>query len=200
MLEPLGVCIHAMDLARPAPWDTVAVVGCGPIGLGIIQLLELAGVGEIVAIDPQAHRTALALSIGASATGESIEAVSEATGGRGCDLVVEATNSPDGLVDAVAAARIGGRVVLVGIPDGDRYAPLAAAEARRRGLTLRFSRRMGEVYPRALALVRDARVDPMRLVTHRFSLEEVPHAYALHARGAAGVVKSLVIPDGGPGR
>ena len=52
--------------------------------------------------------------------------------------------------DAVSAARIGGRMVLVGIPDGDRYV-LPAAEARRRGLSIKFSRRMGVVYPRAIA-------------------------------------------------
>ena len=198
MLEPLGVCIHAMDLARPAPWDSVALVGCGPIGLGVLQLLALAGVDEIVAVDPQPHRTALALSIGASAAGDSVEAVGEATGGRGCDIVIEATNSPEGFAHAVRAAAIGARVVLVGIPDGDLYTAMPAAEARRRGLTVRFSRRMGEVYPRAVALVAGGRIDVMRLVTHRFALEEVPAAYEMHARGEPGLVKSLVHPNGKP--
>ena len=198
MLEPLGVCIHAMDLARPAPWDSVALVGCGPIGLGVLQLLVLAGVREIVAVDPQPHRTTLALSIGATAVGESVETVEEATDGRGCDIVIEATNSPDGFAHGVRAAAIGARVVLVGIPDGDLYTAMPAAEARRRGLTVRFSRRMGEVYPRAVALVAGGRIDVMRLVTHRFSLDGVPEAYAMHARGEPGLVKSLVHPNGEP--
>ena len=200
MLEPLGVCLHAMDLARPAPWDSVALVGCGPIGLGILQLLVLAGVGTIVAIDPQPHRTALAAALGATAVGDSPDAVRDATGGLGCHLTIEATNSPDGLRDAVATARIGGRVVLVGIPDGDAYSPLPAAEARRRGLTLRFSRRMGEVYPRAVALVASGRVDPTALITHRTDLDGVPEAYALHADAAPGVVKSIAYPNGVPDR
>ena len=198
MLEPLGVCIHAMDLARPAPWDTVALVGCGPIGLGILQLLALAGVADTVAVDPQAHRTALAASLGATAVGGSVDAVGDVTGGRGCDLVIEATNSPAGLRDAVVAARIGGRIVLVGIPDGDAYAPLPAAEARRRGLTVRFSRRMGDVYPRAVALVARGRVDPTALITHRRDLDGAPELYAMHADGAAGLVKSVVFPNGAP--
>ena len=79
MLEPLGVCIHAMDLARPAVWDSVAVVGCGPIGLGILQLLVLAGCREIVAVDPQAHRVAFAREIGATAGGDSTDAIRDAT-------------------------------------------------------------------------------------------------------------------------
>lgn len=193
MLEPLGVCIHAMDLARPAVWDSVAVIGCGPIGLGILQLLVLAGCREIVAVDPLPHRSAFAAELGATATGDSIDAVGDATDGRGCDVVIEATNSPDGLRNAVAAARIGGKVVLVGIPDGDLYSPLPAAEARRRGLTLRFSRRMGEVYPRAVALVGEGRVDAAKLISHRVGLDDVPGAYERHATGGRGVVKSVVL-------
>ena len=192
LLEPLGVCIHAMDLARPAPWSSVAVIGCGPIGLGIVQLLVLGGCHEIVAVDPQGHRVALARELGATAIGESIDAVGDATAGRGVDIVIEATNSPEGFAHAVRAAAIGARVVLVGIPDGDRYVAMPAAEARRRGLTVRFSRRMGEVYGRALALVADGRIDVGRLVTHRVTLDEVPTAYAMHAEAAPGVVKSLV--------
>jgi threonine dehydrogenase-like Zn-dependent dehydrogenase len=57
--------------------------------------------------------------------------------GRGVDLVLEATNSPEGLQIAAQSARIGGRVVLVGIPDGDQYAPLSASLLRRKGLDIR---------------------------------------------------------------
>lgn len=192
MLEPLGVCLHAMDLARPTPWDSVAVIGCGPIGLGILQLLVLAGCQRIVAVDPQPHRTALASEIGAASVGDTVDSVADETDGRGCDIVIEATNSPLGFAHAVRAASIGGRLVLVGIPDGDRYAGMPAAEARRRGLTVRFSRRMGEVYPRAVALVSERRVDVTRLITHRFALDDVPEIFALHADEAPGLVKSMV--------
>jgi L-iditol 2-dehydrogenase len=58
MLEPLGVAIHAMDLAKPGKrlLETVCIVGCGPIGLKIIQLCRLAGVERIFAIDPLVYR------------------------------------------------------------------------------------------------------------------------------------------------
>ena len=113
--------------------------------------------------------------------------------------MVEATNSPDGFRDAVRASAIGGRLVLVGIPDGDLY-HLPAAEARRRGLTVRFSRRMGHVYPRAIALVAAGRVDVRSLVTHRFALEEAPDAFRRHAEDEPGLVKSLIVArDVGPG-
>jgi len=129
MLEPLGVCIHAIDLAKPKLLESVAVLGCGPVGLGIIQLLRLSGCGEIYAVDPQPHRAALATTMGAVAAGSGCDLVLDATQGLGCDLVIEATNSPNGFIDAVKNTVIGGRIVLVGIPDGNHYAPLPAADA-----------------------------------------------------------------------
>ena len=116
------------------------------------------------------------------------------TEGEGTPLVVEATNAPEGFRDAVRAARIGGRIVLVGIPDGDTYT-LPAAEARRRGLKIKFARRMGEVYPRAIALVQEKRVDVGALVTRIFDLSDAAEAFRLHAGNAPGLVKSIIRPD-----
>lgn len=195
MLEPLGVCIHAIDLARPRLLEKVAVIGCGPIGLGIIQLLKRGDCGDIIAIDPQPHRTAMAKQLGADVVGDDIDAVSDATEGLGCHLVIEATNSPAGMGDAIKAARIGGRAVLVGIPDGNVYEPLTAADTRRRGLSIKFSRRMGDVYPRAIELVQKDQVDVDVMITHRFSLNETADAFAQQADESPGLIKSIVYPN-----
>jgi L-iditol 2-dehydrogenase len=194
MLEPLGVAIHAVDLARPQFLENVAVLGCGPIGLLIIQVLKIAGVGDILAADPQPHRRALAERLGATRVGERVEDIVAWSRG-GTPLVVEATNSPFGFRDAVRSARIGGRIVLVGIPDGDSYT-LPAAEARRRGLSIKFSRRMGEVYPRAIELVRHRRIDVASVVSHRIGLDDVPGAFKALAENAPGYSKVLVYPNG----
>lgn len=194
MLEPLGVCIHAVDLAAPRLLETVAVIGCGAIGLGIIQLLGLSGCGEVYAVDPQTHRHKAAQTQGV-VSGDSLDVILDHTQGRGCDIVIEATNSPDGLALAVKAARIGGRAILVGIPDGDIYHPISAAEARRRGLTLKFSRRMGHVYPRAIELVDNKLVDVDCLISHRFALEQTADAFELQASEADGLLKSMIYPN-----
>ena len=196
MLEPLGVCIHAIDLAQPKLLESVALIGCGPIGLGILQLLRLSGVGQIIAIDPQTHRTALAEQLGATHTGDSPASALDHTDGLGCQLVIEATNSPDGMKHAIQSSRIGGRVVLVGIPDGDAYSSIEAAEARRRGLTLKFSRRMGDVYPRAIELVRQRKVDVDRLVSHHFALAGTPEAFKMQAQEHPDFIKCIVHPCG----
>ncbi|MFT5896759.1 MAG: L-iditol 2-dehydrogenase [bacterium] len=194
MLEPLGVCIHAIDLARPRLMESVAVLGCGGIGLGVIQLLALSGCQRIIGIDPQPHRMEKARSMGAHFVGRDVETVQEITASRGCDLVIEATNSPNGMLHSIQSAAIGGRVILVGIPDGDAYSTVSAAEARRRGLDLRFSRRMGNVYQRAIALVHEQRVDVDTLITHRFSLDDSPEAFHLQCGEADDLIKSMIYP------
>jgi L-iditol 2-dehydrogenase len=195
MLEPLGVAIHAVDLARPRLLERVAILGAGPIGLLILQVLKVAGAGEILVIEPLAHRRAMAERLGASRVGAAVEEIAGWTAGEGCPLVMEATNNPIGLRDAVRAARIGGRIVLVGIPDGDTYG-FPAAEARRRALKIKFARRMGEVYPRAIDLVASRRVDVASLVTHRVGLEATPGVFAALADNEPGFVKALIYPNG----
>lgn len=193
MLEPLGVAIHAVDLAKPRLLEKVALLGCGPIGLLALQVLKAAGAGDILAVDPLPHRREMARRLGASWIGADVEDLRAATGRAGCPLVVEATNAPEGLHHAVLAAKIGGRVVMVGIPDGDIYT-LPAAETRRRGLKIKFARRMGKVYPRAIELVASGKVDVRSIVTHEVGLDEAPAAFRRHAEMAPDVIKSLIYP------
>ncbi len=193
MLEPLGVALNAVDLAKPRLLERVILLGCGTIGLLILQLLRVTGAGEILAIDPQAHRREMAARLGATRTGAAVAETVDWTQGEGAPLVVEATNSPFGFRDAVEAARIGGRLVLVGIPDGDGYT-LPAAPARRRALGVKFVRRMRDAYPRAIALVASGQVDVASLVTNNFPLADGPEAFRLHAENAPGMIKSLIHP------
>lgn len=195
MLEPLGVCIHAIDLAKPKLLESVAVIGCGGIGLGIIQLLHHVGVQTILAIDPQAHRVKKALELGATVAMQSLDDAVTEIGHRGCDLVLEATNSPDGFLHSIKAAAIGARIILIGIPDGDTYTPIAAAEARRRGLDIRFSRRMGDVYSRAIQLVDSGAIDVETLITHRFAMANATNAIELQANEEPGLIKSMILPN-----
>ena len=121
ILETLGVAIHAIDLARIRFMETVAVLGCGAVGLLLVQLARLSGAGTIVAVDPLAYRTKLAMEFGANVACKDYSEVATATDGRRADLVLEATDSALGFDHAVRSSRIGGRLVLVGIPDGNEY-------------------------------------------------------------------------------
>ncbi len=196
MLEPLGVAIHAVDLAKPRAGERIAVLGCGPIGLLVMKVLKASsGQHEIIAADPLEHRRAMALREGAGDAVESGRQVQDVTDREGCSLVIEATNSPDGFRDAVLASKIGGRIVLAGIPDGDTYT-LPAADARRRGLKIKFARRMGDVYGRAIDLVDRGLVDVTDIVTNEIGLGAGPEAFRDHAANAPGLVKTMIYPNG----
>lgn len=193
LLETLGVALHAIDLAKIRMGETVAVLGCGPVGLLIAQLAHVAGAGRVLAVDPVENRHRLATTMGASAGYPGFREMVAATGGRGADLVIEATDSHAGFDHATRAARIGGRLVMVGIPDGNSYT-IAASEARRRGLGVKFSRRMPEIYPRAIALAAGGRVNMRPLATHRFKLEETPQAFEQQVARAGGIIKAIIYP------
>lgn len=194
LLEPLGVAIHGVDLAQIQPMDTVCVLGAGPIGLLLAQVALVAGADRCYVIDPLSDRLDVAAALGADRTAEDRRAVEEWTQGRGVDVVLEATNDPTGFQDAVDSVRIGGRVVLVGIPEGNEY-HLSAATARRKGVTLKWSRRMGDVYPRAIRMVQSGRVDLDPLVTHRFPLDQAPEALRLQSAYEDGVIKAAVYQE-----
>jgi L-iditol 2-dehydrogenase len=88
-------------------------------------------------------------------------------------------------------ARLGGRVVLVGIPGDDTLA-MKHSTARRKGLTVRLSRRMKHVHRRAIRLIRDGRVDLAALVSHRFPLARAADAFRMNAAYEPGVVKVVI--------
>ena len=146
-------------------------------------------------IEPLEHRRKAALDLGASAVFASAADFAGGEGRGGRPLVVEATNSPLGFRDAVIAARIGGRVTLTGIPDGDVYT-LPAADARRRGLKIKFVRRMGDDYPRAVALVASGRVDVRAVVSHEAPLAQAAELFEALAESRSGYLKALLMPNG----
>jgi L-iditol 2-dehydrogenase len=181
MLEPLGVALHAVDLGHVRAGDVVGVFGCGPIGLLVLQLARLFG-GRLFATDlaNRPHRLDAARALGAEVFaaegGREGGAIRDAAGGGGLDVAFEAAGENAAVDAAVEAVRPGARVVLAGIPSEARTS-FVAGTARRKGLTFVLSRRMGDVYPRALHLVASGRVDVRSLVTHRFPLADLATAF-----------------------
>lgn len=183
MLEPLGVAIHAVDLAHLRPGMTVGVFGCGPIGLMIIQLARICGATKIVATDRLAHRIDAAQQNGADevqlADGHNENIwVSKNSGLFGLDVSFEVAGENEAIETAVIATKPGGKVLLVGIPGIDNTS-FTASTARRKGLTVKFVRRMKHTYPRAIDLVSQGKINVSSLVTQTFHLEECQEAFKL---------------------
>jgi L-iditol 2-dehydrogenase len=186
LLEPLGVALHAVDLAHLQVGMMVAVLGCGPIGLLIMQLARLSGASHIIATDLRAHRLEVARTFGAHQTvlasaGRELPQILSAVAGRGVDVAFEVAGEQPAVDVAIAAACPGGKVVLAGIPSDD-CSSFTASTARRKGLTIKMVRRMRNTYPRAIELATAGQVQLAVLVTHRFPLEKVADAFVTAQR------------------
>uniref|UniRef100_A0A7C1FG68 Alcohol dehydrogenase n=1 Tax=Caldilinea aerophila TaxID=133453 RepID=A0A7C1FG68_9CHLR len=195
LLEPLGIAIHAVDLAKVRVADSAVILGAGPIGLYILQVARLAGADPVYVVDQFPWRLALAARYGGVPINfkqvDPVAAIRETTAGRGVDIAIEAAWADHSIQWAAEMARLGGRLVLVGIPGPDKL-EMKHSTARRKGLTIRLSRRMKHVYPRAIKLWASGAVDLTGIVSHRFPLERTPEAYALNEQYADNVVKIVI--------
>lgn len=192
MLEPLGVALHAWDLAHTRLAQDIAVIGCGPIGLLLVQLARrFGGGGRVVAVEPLAHRREAALRCGADvavAPGE-LDAARELLTHGGAHTVFEVAGNDVAIADSLDLARPGARVVLAGIPDHDRSS-FGAGLARRKGITFVMVRRMKEMYVRTIALVDSGAVEVSWLVSDRLPLDSATEAFE---RGVARAGLKVVI-------
>lgn len=173
--------------AGVGPGQSVAVVGCGPVGLCALMCARLRGAETLVAVDPDPTRRAAAARLGAVALAPGPDAaaeIREITGG-GADVVLEAVGNEAALLLSLDALRPRGTLVVVGSHSSDAL-PFPAREAFAKELTIRFAvgdpiRSRDEVLGAVLA----GELDPMPLISHRISLAEAPRAYEMFDRRQA---------------
>ncbi|HKK26525.1 MAG TPA: zinc-binding dehydrogenase [Gemmatimonadota bacterium] len=189
---------HAVvNRGRVKPADVVVVVGCGGIGLNVVQMAAAVG-GRVVAVDVNPAKLEWARRMGAAETLDSgsldrpDRALRELTGG-GADVAFEAVGRPAAQELALSSLRTGGRLVLVGYsPD---VLPLNAGRVMFRELEVVGSLGCRPVdYPRAIELARQGKVEVVGLVTHRFPLEEIDRAFDVLRSGEA--IRAVVVPNG----
>jgi L-iditol 2-dehydrogenase len=186
-----------VDLGHLPLGASVAVFGCGPIGLMVVRLAQLVGARLVCASEPLPHRRKMALEFGAAsafdpAGDDVVRVIKDRTGGEGVDVAFEVAGSNAATVQAVQALRPGGTLVLVGYWKADEVA-LPGITAMRRGLTIRFTRRMKNALPRAIDLVRRGQVDLSALVSHQFPLRQVTEAFTRAEQRAPDVIKTVVL-------
>ena len=195
LLEPLGVALHAIDLAKIKVANSVAILGAGTIGLYILQLARISGADPIFVSDKFDWRLERAKAYGAitvnSDQDDPVAFVRDATNGRGVDVAIEAAWADHSVQQAAEMARLGARLVLVGIPGPDELL-LKHSTARRKGLTIRMARRMKHTYPRSIQLAASGKVDLNGIISHRFPLEKTPEAFAMNSAYEDEVVKVVI--------
>jgi alcohol dehydrogenase len=178
------------------PGDVVAVVGAGPIGLAVILGARLFSPGHVVAIDPIASRRRRALEFGANTAVPPEDAervVRDLTGGLGVDAAVEAVGIPETFEQCTTLIRPGGRVANVGVHG--RPATLHLERLWIRDVTIRTGLVDTYTIPTLLKAVQAGALDPTRLTTHRFQLDQAMDAYDTFARaGETDALKVVMTP------
>ncbi len=195
----------AAENAQIQPDDTVAVWGCGPVGLFAVQSALAMGAAQVIAIDHYPHRLELARQLGASVinfrTTDVREALMEMSGGIGVDAVIDAVGMEahgfaiDNILDvakqkvgigadrasalkqAILAVRFGGRVSMPGVYGGmtDKF-PLGALMEK--GLEVRTGQTHVQRYMAdLLAMIEEGKLDTTFLISHRLPLEEAAKGY-----------------------
>ncbi len=187
----VGAVLHT---ARVPSGASAAVVGCGGVGLSILQGLRLAGAVPIVAVDLGADKLKLAATCGATqavdaSAHEPIEAVRDITAG-GADFVFEAVGLPETVRQAVEMTAVAGAAVMVGLPADGARLEIALDHlwrGERRLLTSMYgSSDPRAEFPRLLALDAAGKLDLRSLIRRRYPLERINEAYADLEAGAPG--------------
>jgi S-(hydroxymethyl)glutathione dehydrogenase/alcohol dehydrogenase len=188
----------ALNVARIAHGDTVMVIGCGAVGLSAVQGARLAGAGEIIAVDLDDKKLALAEKIGATsrinAANEDVAAAAKAkTKGRGVDVVLEAAGSPKGFGLSVEAVRPGGEVIWLGKTDvaddvAFRWGALMGEKRIRRSSY--GGTRPARDFPLLARLYLDGKLFLDELITRHIALDEINAGFAALKSGEA--IRSVV--------
>ena len=181
--------------ADTPPGGTVVVLGLGAVGLCAVRSAIALGAGRVLAVDPVAGRRALAAESGAiPVEAPTVEAVMEATGGRGAHSVIDAVALDATLDDALACVRPGGTVSVIGVHDLAPY-PLPVLIGLFRSVTLRMTTApVHQTWKELLPLVTNGRLRTDGIFTHEFPLTEAPKAYAAVAARSAECIKVMLRP------
>jgi L-iditol 2-dehydrogenase len=186
LVEAAAVAVHACDRRRPSPTDRIVVIGCGTIGLLLIQVLRARGSQSIVAVDVDPGRRALAVQLGAG------RAISDAPPAGAADHAFEAVGREATVAAAIHAVRKGGVVTLVGNLAPEVPLPLQAVVTREISLFGSCASR-GE-YPEALALMASGAIDVGPLISAVAPLEEGASWFERLHRGEQGLLKVVLTP------
>ena len=197
MTEPVSVAFHAVNLIPSEINDSAIVVGCGMIGLFVVQALRIKGCGTIIAIDLDLSRLDMALKFGADHAfraddpeiGEKVRAV---TRGRGADIAVEVVGITPTVNLAINAVRKGGKIGLVGNLSPKVELPLQVVVTRQ--LTIYGSCASAGEYPACLDMIAGGRVKVDEMISAVVSLEDAGTWFDRLYRGEPGLMKVIVAP------
>ena len=192
--EPMGNAVFA-TFVEDITTSTVAVLGCGPIGLMAVAICRFAGASRVFATDVMPHRREMAARMGSDCVldgaGDVVAEIRRETGGTGVDVVLEMSGAESAIHQAFEMTTNGGRVSLLGLPSRpvtlDLNNAIIFRGLRVYGIT---GRELWRTWYKTAALLREG-LDVGPIITHRLPLARFEEAFDLLAQGVAGKVVLL---------
>ncbi|WP_409294309.1 L-threonine 3-dehydrogenase [Peribacillus sp. SCS-26] len=191
--EPMGNAVHTV-LAGETAGKTVAIIGCGPIGIMAAGVAKAAGASQVIALDLNDYRLELAKKMGATTIINSgkenpLEVIDRLTGGNGVDVVCEMSGHPIAMDQGFKMVTNGGRVSILSLPvrpvELDVTNDIVFKGITVQGITGRL---MFKTWQQVSSLLASGQVDVKPMITHHFPLEDFEKGFELMIKGECGKV------------
>jgi 2-desacetyl-2-hydroxyethyl bacteriochlorophyllide A dehydrogenase len=194
--EPVAIGVQACRRGNVTKGEYVLVLGCGPIGLALIEVAKARG-AHVVAADVLPHRLEIAAKVGAEALvsdEDLVTAILEQTNGEGAHVVIEATGNPKVMEKTPDLVASGGRIVIVGLVKDGTTVSFPGLDFTRKEMTLVGSRASVNCFPESLQLLANGAVTYPRVATE-FSMWDAPKVFADLAKNPGAVHKGVLVRD-----
>ena len=193
--EPLAIGLYAVNGSIPMKYATVGVLGFGPIGMSVLIAAISRGAGKVYVTDKVPERLSHAERSGAvyAANPDASDIVREihALEPEMLDVVFECCGQQEAVDQAIDLLKPGGKLMIIGIPEFDRWS-FSADKMRRKEITITNVRRQNETVDETLELIASEGIDVHPMVTHRFPFRETKAAFDLVSEYGDGVMKAMI--------
>jgi L-iditol 2-dehydrogenase len=195
ILEPLAIGVYSVKKADAIKGAKIGILGFGPIGMSVMLAAKAQDAGEIYITDKIEERLAIAFKENATWTGNPLNYnVAERIKQKeplGLDIVFECCGQQEAVDQAVDMLKPGGRLIVVGIPEIERWT-LSVDATRRKEISLQFIRRQVDCVEASLEMMNNGKIDVRNMVTHRFPFKNTKEAFDLVAGYRDGVMKAMI--------
>ena len=198
LVETLAIGCHAIDRSRATAGETVLVIGAGPIGLSAIEFAKLSGARVIVMdmvrsrLDFVRDRMGVADTVVAQGIATDEGVIATLTDGRMADAVIDATGSAASMSSSLALCSFGGRLVYVGITQGEITFPHAPLVHCRELSILASRNALPKDFSRIIGLIESGKIDTQPWITHHAAFADTIRVFPSLLEPASGVIKAVV--------
>ena len=193
--EPLSIGLYSVKKADRISSLTIGILGFGPIGMSVLLAAKAHDVGNVYVTDKIDARLVVAGREGVSYTGNPlneniVKSILEKEP-LGLDVVFECCGEQEALDQAVTLLKPGGKLIVVGIPETERWS-LGVDNTRRKEISILFIRREVDCVEPVLELMNSGKINITNMITHRYTFSETKEAFDLVAGYKDGVMKAMI--------